>query len=186
MVIKQRKTIRLKKYNYSDAGWYYVTICTQNMECLFGDIIDNQMNLNQFGKIVKQYWLEIQKHFNNIELDEYIIMPNHVHGIVVIRNAKPFVGNDHRVVPFNNQVGHDGPTLRNTQLLFRIIQWFKTITTNVYIKGVKNKQYPRFNKRIWQKSFYDHVIRNEFDLNRIRQYIRDNPLNWDNDRNNLS
>ncbi|MBI5123311.1 transposase [Candidatus Roizmanbacteria bacterium] len=121
------------------------------------------------------------------------MMPNHVHGIIVIRNSNQSVGNDHRVVPMNNnQVGHDGPTLQNTmlrnirqqQLLFRIIQWFKTITTNIYIKGVKNNQFPRFDKRIWQKSFYDHVIRNEYDLSRIRQYIKDNPINWEEDRNN--
>ncbi len=187
--IKHRKPNRLKKYNYSDAGWYFITICTQNMECLFGNIINNEMNLNMFGGIVKQYWSNIQEYFVNVESDEYVIMPNHVHGIIVIRNEKPFVGNDHRVVPFNNQVGHDGPTLRKhdrqNQLLFRIVQWFKTITTNVYIKGVKNNQFSRFNKRIWQKSFYEHIIRNELDLFRIGQYMRDNPLNWDSDRNNL-
>jgi len=195
-MVGKRRQIRLKKYDYSDAGWYFVTICTQNRECLFRDIINNQMNLNIFGEIIKRYWLEIPNHFKNVELDEFVIMPNHIHGIIIIRrNTNKFVGNDPRVVPLNKtvlnntKVGHDGPTLRNTrqqQLLFLIIQWFKTITTNIYIKGVKNNQFSRFNKRIWQKSFYDHIIRNEYDLNRIHQYIRDNPINWNEDRNNLN
>ncbi|EKE14111.1 MAG: hypothetical protein ACD_12C00666G0003 [uncultured bacterium] len=198
MVIRQRKQIRLKKYDYSDAGWYFVTICTQNMECLFGDIVNNKINLNIFGKIVKDYWLNIKEHFDNVELNKFQIMPNHIHGIIVIRNTKSFVGNDPRVVPNDNKyddddnesVGHGGPTLRRQtqrqqQSLFCIIQWFKTITTNIYIKGVKNNHFPRFDKRIWQKSFYDHIIRNEYDLNRIRQYIRNNTRNWDKDRNNL-
>lgn len=84
MVLKHRKQIRLKKYDYSDAGWYFVTICTQNMEYLFGNIINNEMNLNKFGKIVNQYWSNISNHFKNVELDEYQIMPNHIHGIIVI------------------------------------------------------------------------------------------------------
>lgn len=150
------------------------------------------MVLNEYGEIINKCWFGIPSHFDNVELDEFQIMPNHIHGIIVIHNTMPFVGNDPRVVPLNTEkVGHDGPTLqhqpqRQQQLLFRIIQWFKTITTNVYIKGVKNNQFPRFDKQIWQKSFYDHIIRNEYDLNRIRQYIRDNPMNWVDDWNNLT
>jgi REP element-mobilizing transposase RayT len=157
------------------------------------------MVFNEYGEIVNKYWLEIPKHFNNVELDEFVIMPNHVHGIIIIRNSNQPVGNDHRVVPnndkyvvpnLNESVGHDGPTLqkyviRQQQLLFRIIQWFKTITTNAYIKGVKNNQFPPFDKRIWQRSYYDHIIRNEHSLFRIRKYIKNNPINWQNDKNNL-
>ena len=84
----KRKQIRLKKYDYSDAGWYFVTICSKDMECLFGNVINNHMKLNEFGNIIQQYWLNIPKHFDNIELDEFVIMPNHIHGIIVIRNQK--------------------------------------------------------------------------------------------------
>ena len=87
MVTYKRKQIRLKKYDYSDAGWYFVTICIQDTKCLLGDIINNQMNLNGFGNVINQYWLNIPNHFNNVELDEYVIMPNHIHGIIVIRNS---------------------------------------------------------------------------------------------------
>ncbi|EKE15313.1 MAG: hypothetical protein ACD_12C00078G0001, partial [uncultured bacterium] len=79
MVIKHRKQIRLKRYDYSDAGWYFVTICSQNMECLFGDVVDNQIKLNQFGEIILKYWTNISNHFDNVELDKFVVMPNHIH-----------------------------------------------------------------------------------------------------------
>ena len=196
MVIKHRKLNRLKNFDYSSSGYYYVTICTKDRECLFGDIIDNKMVLNEYGMIVKKYWLELPNNYNNIDLDEFVIMPNHAHMIVIIKNTNQSVGNDPRVVPNNdkrvvpinnNQVGHDGPTLHNNtrqqQLLFRIIQWYKTITTNIYIVGVKNNRYRPFDKRIWQRSYYDHIIRNEYSLNMIRQYILYNPGNWSVDKN---
>lgn len=168
----KQKQICLKKYDYSDAGWYFVTICSKDMECLFGNIINNHMKLNEFGKIVKQYWIEIQKHFNNVELDDYVIMPNHIHGIIVIRNTKPFVG-----------AGFPRPSLG------QIIGYFKYQTTKQIniLKGSGNptptKQ--RIIKQIFQRLYYDHVIRNETDLFRARQYIRNNPMNWEEDRNNI-
>jgi len=179
----------LKNFDYSQNGWYFVTICTKNRECLFGEIVDNKMVLNKYGEIVNHCWLDIQKHYNNVELDVFQTMPNHIHGIIIIQNSNQSVGNDPCVVPTNNyQVGHGDPTLQNNirqqQLLCRIIKCFKTITTKKYIDGVNNNQFPRFDKQIWQRSFYDHIIRNENSLFKIRQYIRDNPQNWDKDRNN--
>ena len=172
MVIHHRKQIRLKKYNYSDAGWYFVTICTKDMECIFGNLINKQVYLNKFGEIVKQYWIEIQKHFNNVELDDYVIMPNHIHGIIVIHNVKPFVG-----------AGFPRPSLG------QIIGYFKyQITKQINIlKGSGNPTPTKQHiiKQIFQRLYYDHVIRNEPDLFRIRQYIRDNPMDWNEDRNNI-
>lgn len=169
MVIRHRKTNRLKKYDYSSSGWYFVTICTQNRECLFGNIINNKMVINKFGGIVKRCWLEIPKHFNNVELDEFQIMPNHVHGIVIIVGA-----------------GSSRP------ILGQIIGYFKYQSTkyvNGFMKGSGNPT-PTIKqtkiKQIFQRSFYDHIIRNEYSLLRIRQYIRDNPRNWENDRNNIN
>lgn len=180
MAVRQRKQIRLKKYDYSDAGWYYVTVCTQNRECLFGNIINNKIILNEFGNVIQQCWENIPNYFNNVELDEFQIMPNHVHGIIIIRNnvvgarsSRPMYS---RPIP---------PSLG------QIIGYFKYQSTkhiNNLMEGSEDptptkKQY-KF-KQIFQRSFYDHIIRNEFDLNRIRQYIRDNPSNWNNDRNNI-
>jgi putative transposase len=83
MILKQRKPNRLRKYDYSSSGWYFITICTQNRECLFGNIIENKMILNRCGLLIKKYWLEIPKHFINVELNEFQIMPNHIHGIII-------------------------------------------------------------------------------------------------------
>jgi REP element-mobilizing transposase RayT len=186
MVIKRRKQIRLKNFDYSDAGWYFVTICTQNRECLFGNIINNQMNLNKLGKIVNQFWTRIQKHFYNVELDDYQIMPNHIHGIIVIRN-------------FSVGAGFPRPVNKLRPTLGQIIGYYKYQTTkhiNILINGSGNPivigsedptptQKHKF-KQIFQRSFYEHIIRNEYDLNRIRGYIKDNPKNWETDRNNLA
>ncbi len=172
MVIPHRKPNRLKKYDYSDAGWYFVTICTQNRECLFGNVINNKMVLNKFGEIIDKCWTEIPNHINNVELNEYIIMPNHVHGIIVIRNSNQPVGN-----AYMRSLQTDHWQYRTKMLLSIIMHEFKSAVSR-YIR--------KYNSLFqWQKSFYDHIIRNENDLNRIRQYIRDNPMNWNDDRNNI-
>jgi len=166
--IKQRKLNRLKNFDYSSSGYYFITICTKGREEYFGNIIGNKMILNKYGEIVKKCWFKIPEHFDNVELNEFIIMPNHIHGIIIIKYTNQPVGNDPCVVPINNnQVGHGGPTLQK------------------YIDGVNKKQFPRFNKRIWQKSYYDHIIRTEYSLFQIRQYIIGNPSKWISDRNNL-
>ena len=115
------------------------------------------------------WWNELPNHFKNeIDLDEYVIMPNHVHGIIVIKN----VGADRRVCP-NIKLGN-------------IIQWFKTMTTNEYIKKIKSDDWPKFDKRIWQRNYYERIIRNEKEYRKIREYIKMNPKTWERDRNNLA
>ncbi len=161
------KSIRLPNWDYSNPGYYAVTICTKDKIEYFGKIKNGKMYLNQLGKIVEKCWLEIPNHFPFIFLDCYIIMPNHIHGIIEIkcRDAKFCVstGNENKF----------GPQSKN---LASIIRGFKT--------GVK--KYATINKInfVWQKSFYEHIIRGENDLNRVREYIRLNPLNWKGDRNN--
>ena len=180
MDLKHRKPNRLKKYDYSDTGWYFVTICTKDKHKYFGNVVDNKMVLNEFGKIVKQCWLEIPNHFNNIELDECIMMPNHIHGIIVIRNTNYVVG-----------AGFPRPANPFCPTLGQIIGYFKYQSTkhiNILTKGSGNPTPTKESnkiKQIFQRSYYDHIIRNENNLNRIRQYIRDNPLNWNKDRNNI-
>ena len=181
-----RRSIRLKDYDYSQAGAYYVTINVQNRECLFGEIVNNEMILNEAGMMVIEQWLALLERFPNIELDVYQIMPNHFHGIIVIiepvgatlvvaqnMDAQNFV--DSR----NSRAGtRPAPTLGD------MIGAFKSITTNEYIKGVDNKNWQQFYKRLWQRNYYEHVIRDEKDLNRIRDYIQSNPMNWDEDEEN--
>ncbi len=159
----------MKEYDYSQAGAYYVTINVQNRECLFGEIVNYEMVLNDAGKMIEEQWLALLERFPNIELDVYQVMPNHSHGIiVVIENMDaPLIA-----------VQYKKPMLGD------IVGAFKSITTHEYIKGVDNKNWPQFYKRLWQRNYYEHIIRDEADLNRIRDYIQSNPANWDEDEEN--
>jgi REP element-mobilizing transposase RayT len=190
--IHHRRSIRLKGYDYSKPGGYFITICAQNRECMFGEIENGEIILNGPGKMVERWWFELMNKFVDIKLDEYVIMPNHFHGIIIN------VGADLRVCPektnekFENiikraensgeHIGILGEHIGSP--LHRIAQWFKTMTTNEYIRGVKQLKWKRFNKKLWQRNYYEHIIRNEKELNAIRQYIINNPLKWELDKEN--
>lgn len=176
---RHRRSIRLQDHDYALPGAYFVTICTQERHCLFGEVVDTKMLLNDAGRMVQQWWLGLNRKFGTAKTDEFVIMPNHLHGIVVIP-----VGADRCVgpVPQNARTAHPGAHAGAP--LPTIIQWFKTMTTNQYIRGVKTSAWLSFNRRLWQRNYYEHVIRNEESLNRIRQYIQDNPANWAHDREN--
>ena len=204
--VHHRRSIRLKEYDYSEHGMYFVTICAENRENLFGCIMNESMQLNNAGEMIQKWWQELENKFSHVILDEFVIMPNHFHGIIQINvgadpsrtafgslrirpddenDVRPDDENDgHPDYPgghMNNKGGHIGPPLRGIESLSTIIQWFKTMTTNEYIRGVKSDIFPGFNKRIWQRDYYEHVIRDENDLNNIREYIINNPRNWEND-----
>ena len=178
--IHHRKSIRLKGYDYSQAGLYFITICIQNRECLLGKITDSVMALNNASKMVKKWYYELENKFLDIKCHAMIIMPNHFHCIV------ENVGADLRVCPNicpnvcpNNTTGeHIGSPLRS------IVQWFKTMTTNEYIRGVKNNGWQRFDGKLWQRNYWDHIIRNENEYQRIAQYIINNPIKWGQDKLN--
>ncbi|MGE5819733.1 MAG: transposase, partial [Deltaproteobacteria bacterium] len=154
--------------------------------CLFGTVLDETVQLNDAGRMVEHWWFELNRKFSGVEMDEFVIMPNHCHGIVIITDG--VVGADLRVGPPPEGVGrvpegaHTGAPLQPP--LSTVIQWFKTMTTNQYIGSVKTGAWPPFNRRLWQRNYYDHVIRSEESLNRIRQYILDNPAQWQFDREN--
>ncbi len=184
--MQNRRSIRLKEYDYSQSGAYFVTVCTHNRECLFGKIVDGEMVLNEAGRMIEKWFHELPKKFNEITLDEYIIMPNHIHYIIV--NIGP-VGADLCVCPRNNDINATDIANRDTgehtgSPLPRIVQWFKTMTTNEYIRNVERNGWQPFNGKSWQRNYYEHVIRNENELNRARQYIADNPAKWDTDEEN--
>jgi putative transposase len=140
------------------------------------------MQLNGAGLAIQRWWFELRNKFATVETDEFVIMPNHLHGIVVITDT--IVGADLCVGPVledahtAHQGAHAGAPLPT------VIQWFKTMTTNEYIRGVKTLGWPAFRGRLWQRSYYEHIIRNEKSLNRIWQYTLDNPAHWDADREN--
>ena len=179
-----RRSIRLKEYDYSQAGAYYVTIDVQNRECLFGEIVNYEMILNEAGKMIIEQWNALLERFPSIELDVYQAMPNHFHGIIIV--IAP-VGATLVVAPvldISQQGAGTSPAPTKKPTLGDIIGAFKSITTHEYILGVDNKNWLQFYKRLWQRNYYEHVIRDEADLNRIRDYIQSNPANWDEDEEN--
>ncbi|MDD3296242.1 MAG: transposase [Candidatus Omnitrophica bacterium] len=176
----KRKLTRLKKYDYSQTGYYFVTICTQNRKEIFASIKNNQIILNEFGRIVKKSWLQIPEHFKNIELDKYIIMPNHIHTIINIvgagspRPLKNHDNDDNKIIGYSIGRGNLAPTK-----LGQVMAFFKYQTTKQI-----NKLQNRPGIKIWQRRYHDHIIRNDKSLNRIREYIDNNPKTWDNDIEN--
>ncbi len=199
-----RRSIRLKGYDYSRSGYYYVTICTQDREKLFGEIDEAIIRLNEAGQMIDQEWNQIPKRYGCVIIDKYVIMPNHLHGILQILSGE----NDGNTSSEQVNVGtslvgvlndanetHISPTetgdsatertgTRPVPTLFEIIGAFKSITTNGYINCVKQNNWPPFRKRLWQLRYHDRIIRDEDELNRIRKYIIENPLNWAEDENN--
>jgi REP element-mobilizing transposase RayT len=152
-----RKQNRLTKYNYTQPGFYFVTICCDRKIEYFGQVKNAIMVLNDCGKIAEDFWKTIPKHYNNISLDEFVVMPNHMHGIIVIE-----------------------PVVQASGLLLSLSQIVGSYK-NIVTKQIRNNQLKEFS---WQPSFYDHVVRRDESLNKIREYIRSNPLKWELDRNN--
>ncbi|PIU54770.1 MAG: hypothetical protein COS88_06605 [Chloroflexi bacterium CG07_land_8_20_14_0_80_51_10] len=165
-----RRSIRLKGYDYSQAGAYFVTICTKDRGCLFGEIIDGEMVLNPFGEVVQACWDDLPRHYPHVELDAFVIMPNHLHGIIIIRRGEAFVpSNASPLHPHGTQPGSLGA----------IIQNFKSVSTRKINRSTRNP-----GNKSWQRNYYEHVIRNEKSLNTIRCYIIENPLRWADDPEN--
>jgi len=167
-----RHSIRLKGFDYAQPGMYFVTICARNKEWLFGEIQDGKMELNEWGRIVEKCWYEIPKHFEHVSLNEFVIMPNHVHGIISIHSSRNHVGARHAVpLPKNRKFAGAIPGSLST-----IIGSFKSAAT----KRI-NESLLLDHMNPWQRNFYEHIIRNMKDLNRIRTYIKENPAHWEND-----
>src|SRR6185295_6257382 len=155
--IHRRRSIRLKGYEYNRSGAYFVTICTKNRECLFGEIKNGKMKLNDAGKMVMYWWEKMNDKFPTIKTDEYVVMPNHFHGIIVIVGAAPCGRPADSASNFGQPHGV-APTLGNT------MNWFKTMTTNDYINGIKQNNWPSINGKLWQRNYYEHIIRTDDEL----------------------
>ena len=230
----RHNTLRMQGYDYALQGCYSVTIVAQHHLCLFGRVADGQMSLNSAGQMLSKWWQEICNKFTAVRTDEFVVMPNHFHGILlitdpvgVVRLPAPDtglvrdpvitspVGADLCACDLNkvvrlpdpdtglvrdpvitSPVGAD-PCVRPTTPpqapcpsndarpnLSKVIQWFKTMTTNAYIRGVRSDAWQPFHGQLWQRSYYDHIIRSAEDLDNTRQYIMNNPLKWELDREN--
>jgi len=171
----QRRTIRLQGYDYSSEGLYFVSICCQDKVCYFGKIQNEDVILNDAGRMMENEWYSLKERFQHIELHEFIVMPNHFHGIIELTDVEnveiPLVG-----IQINTgQPQGIAPTIGE------IIGAFKSITTNKYIQGVKDYNWMCFNNRLWQRNYYEHIIRNGNSHQNISDYIISNPSNWAND-----
>ena len=177
-----RKSIRLKNYDYSSNGYYFVTICTQNREKLFGEIVGATLcgRPNNPDKLIVKWLLELENKFKGVKIDEYIVMPNHIHFIIKRTGDHTGSTGDHT----GSTGDHTGSTGDHTgsPLLRDIIGWFKTMTTNEYIAGVKDVRFMPFKGRLWQRNYYEHIIRNYDDYINIADYIQNNPLKWEEDK----
>ena len=208
---RQRQSLRLAGYDYAAAGYYFVTVCVQRRECLLGEIVDGLIVMNDAGRMVDHWWNELPDKFTAVALDYYVVMPNHFHGIIIINNrrgepcVRPYIEHEHErnnrrgescIRPHieherNNEGEHKVQgehkvrpygTLDGT--VGRVIQAFKSLTTNAYIQGVKNHNWPPFPGKLWQRNYYERIIRNDEELHNIRQYIDNNPVNWTTDSEN--
>jgi len=183
-----RRSIRLPEYDYAQAGAYYVTIVAWHRECLFGEMVDKEMMLSRFGLVAKQQWEKLPNRFPNIELGAYMIMPNHIHGIISIakrRGTVPVpkkygvneISNDNDI---SSEIqGGETPPLR-TPTLGQIVAYFKYQST----KEMNLLDDTGTVTKFWQRNYYEHVIRNETDLQNKTDYIEANPLLWDEDDEN--
>ena len=167
-----RHSIRLKEYDYSNEGFYFVTICVHGHYSLFGSIINGVMHVNDAGRMIEKWYHRCAEHFPDIECHEMVVMPNHFH--CIWRN----VGADRCVCPTNTNTTKGEPMCSP---LHRIVQWFKTMTTNAYINGVKQYGWQPFNTRLWQRNYYEHIIRDQHSYENIIAYIIENPAHWRDD-----
>ena len=185
--IHRRRSVRLKDYDYSQNGAYFITICTQNRKHIFGqitkdDLLCSQIVLNVCGKVAEKYWLEIPEHFPNALIDKYVIMPNHIHGIIIINDGKT------STIAESSRRGTAcrAPTGTNERFGKPQIGSMPTI-----IRSYKSAVSKRINEILhtpgqsfWQRNYFEHIIRNDNDFYEIRKYINDNPRKWEDDKYN--
>lgn len=180
-----RRSIRLKGYDYTSPGAYFVTSCSQNRRNIFGEIRNDVMIANPAGQMLELIWHEIPWKFPTVNLDAFVVMPNHVHFIILLTEE---------MIEENRLRGRDlsdrpkweekpqalipRPKRVRQPSLSQVLQWYKSITTAKFRQGVKKAGWPSFSGRIWQRNYYEHIVRNERELNAIREYIVHNPLKW--------
>lgn len=170
-----RRSIRLQGYDYAKPGSYFITLCTQNGQCLFGKILGRRMDLSSAGHMVYLVWEELSSRYPGVETDAFVVMPNHVHGIITLVGAGPCA-----CPGISGQPQGVAPTMG----LPDVVHHFKTMSTKRYSDGVRQLKWPPYTGKLWQRNYYERVIRNNRELNRVREYIVNNPLQWELDQEN--
>lgn len=171
-----RRSLRLRHYDYAQAGAYFITVCTRDRRCLFGDIVDGAMVSNDIGEVAQGAWENIPVHFPHVETDAWTVMPNHVHGVIVIIRpnvAEPPIGGTTHASPLHHRSGLPKRSIE------AIVGAYKSAVSK-RINALRGRP----GAPVWQRNYYEHVIRNEADLHRIRQYIAGNPARWAEDPKN--
>ena len=173
---QHRRSIRLKGYDYAQLGAYFITVVTRQRICLFGSVIDGEIILNGAGQIVQRVWNELPDHFSGTDIDAFAVMPNHIHGIIhITQRRRPLVEAQHAApLPTGLSRSYVQPGS-----LGAIVRSFKSAVTKLY-----NEKYARSGLGIWQPNYYEHIIRDEKSLLRIREYIVTNPARWSIDPEN--
>jgi len=220
-----RRSIRLRGYDYALAGAYFVSIVTQDRACLLGEVVEGAMRSNDAGQMVRAVWDELPVFYPGVNIDGIVVMPNHIHGIIIlvgaapggrpdigsdghrdsgqarpnigqarpnIGQARPNIGQARGPAPTALSLGDTPISLGDTALslgdtamsLGDVVHRFKTMTTKRYADGVKQSGWATFQGRLWQRNYYEHIIRDEPALDRIRRYIDENPLRWAFDAEN--
>jgi putative transposase len=156
--------LRLRDYDYSTPGVYFITICTEDRTCLFGDVKDGVLVPHTSGLVVESWWYSIPRRYPSVDVADIVVMPNHIHGLI--------------------SLGTD-PDNEVELPLSMVVGWFKSITTTDYRRGVALDGWPRFPGKLWQEGLYDHIVRTDGALKRIQQYMAANPANWMEDDFNL-
>ena len=160
--VPHHRSLRLPGYNYSQDGAYFVTVCTNHRISLFGSIHAGLFIPNEAGTEIEGVWRTILIRFPQVELDEFVVMPNHVHGILLFQDAQS-----------------GGASLSG------VVGAFKSLSTLAYGRGVRHQGWLPFDGRLWQAGFYEHVIRSDEALQRIRSYVQENPARWEQDHENV-
>ena len=172
----QRRSIRLPGHDYAGAGAYFITIVAYGRACLFGDIVNGEMRLNRFGQAVTDAWAWLGAQYSYVDVDAYVVMPNHIHGVLFLRE-----GHSGRSAPGRggSRTAPTGGALRKP--LGRLIGAFKTVSAKTINQSRGTPGAP-----VWQRNYYEHIVRDEAALDRIRAYIADNPAHWSQDSENPS
>jgi putative transposase len=165
---QHRRSIRLRDYDYAQAGLYFVTICTRGREYLFGNVVDGEIRLNDMGRIVRETWDALPTHYLGLQIDQSVIMPNHIHGILLLTECA--VGAGFKSAPTGKCRYHN---------LSEIVRGFKTFSSR---RINELREMPGVS--VWQRNYYEHIIRDDNSLYAIRQYIANNPMRWPFDREN--
>ncbi|MBF6593952.1 MAG: transposase [Thermaceae bacterium] len=176
----QRRSVRLKGFDYASAGAFFVTVRVQKRECLWGDVRDGEVCLTDAERMVVGVWEGLRERFPFISLDAFVVIPNHVHGIIIRSDTGVGAG----LVPALHALQIEGRPQGIAPTLGDVVGAFKSLTTHRYISGIKNSGWPTFDKRPWQRNYYERILRNEDELKAIREYIVHNPLGWAQDQEN--